>query len=91
MDRASRQKCWDARDLFFKCLDTHDIIDPNKDKSLTTSSCPTERSQFESDCVATWVDYFGKKRVLEIQREQMIKEAERRGANILSADDVRRE
>lgn len=35
------------------------------------------------------VDYFGKKRVLEIQRENMIKEAQARGANILSASDVK--
>lgn len=88
MDRATRQKCWDARDSFFKCLDSNEIIDPTT--ISTTSPCQSQKAAFKKDCVATWVDYFSKKRVLEIQRERMIKEAERRGANILSADDVRR-
>lgn len=91
MDRASRQKCWQGRDDFFKCLDKHEIIDPIKDEAKAKNLCSTEKLSFEANCVATWVDYFSKKRVLEIQRENMIKEAQKRGANILSADDVRRE
>lgn len=91
MDRASRTKCWEGRDDFFKCLDKHDIVDPIKDAPKANASCSTEKLSFEANCVATWVEYFSKKRVLEMQREAMIKEAVKRGANILSADDVRRE
>lgn len=91
MDRASRQRCWDGRDDFFKCLDSNNIIDPQKDEEKARAACGAQKVNFEANCVATWVDYFSKKRVLEIQRENMIKEAQRRGANILSVDDVRRE
>lgn len=91
MDRESRQRCWFNRDAFFSCLDKHDIQDPIKERDAAERHCPSERLGFEANCVATWVDYFGKKRVLERQREEMIREAERRGTNVLSAADVRRE
>lgn len=91
MDRESRQRCWFNRDAFFSCLDKHDIQDPIKERDAAERHCPSERLGFEANCVATWVDYFSKKRVLERQREEMIREAERRGTNVLSAADVRRE
>ncbi|ORY77682.1 ymr244c-a-like protein [Protomyces lactucae-debilis] len=89
MDRASRERCWSGRDAFFACLDANGIVDPLKKKQETDTHCKPEKTRFEDGCVATWVEYFCKKRVLEIQRENMIKQAQADGAVLLTKDDVR--
>ncbi|BFZ56464.1 hypothetical protein PYCC9005_003510 [Savitreella phatthalungensis] len=90
MDRASRERCWQGRDKFFACLDKHGILDPlNKQKDAADASCALEKRQFEDGCVATWVDYFCKKRLMEMQREKMIADAKARGVQILGPEDVR--
>ena len=45
--KESRQKCWDARDLYFKCLDEN-----NDDKT----KCQKNRGEFENSCSKTWVN-----------------------------------
>lgn len=91
MDRSSREKCWSGRDAFFNCLDLHNIVDPlsAKNTAQVEASCSGEKAQFERGCVATWVDYFCKKRVMEIQRAQMIEAAQKRGVQVLGPEDVR--
>jgi cytochrome c oxidase assembly factor 6 len=53
--KSSRQACWDSRDVFFACLDKHDIIDPIKDERLANQKCGKENSKFEKDCIQSWV------------------------------------
>jgi len=48
-NKAERQKCWQARDEFWKCLDE---CDDNRTK------CKTQRSAFEASCTAQWVNDF---------------------------------
>jgi len=55
--RAERQKCWASRDLFYACLDKHNIIDPIKDEKAATKKCSSENAAFERDCAAQWVCY----------------------------------
>ena len=91
MDRVSREKCWKGRDAFFACLDRNGVVDPLSQKNVDTvgKECGREKGEFEEGCVATWVDYFCKKRVMEIQRAQLIEDAQKRGVQVLGPQDVR--
>ncbi|KAL2014082.1 hypothetical protein VTN00DRAFT_1607 [Thermoascus crustaceus] len=71
-DRSSRQQCYDARDLFFSCLDRHDILDAIKHDKEARRSCGREIAEFESFCSRTWVKYFKEKRVMEYNRDKTI-------------------
>lgn len=46
VSKEGRQKCWDAKDAFWTCLNTN-----NQD----ATKCKTERLNFEHDCSKTWV------------------------------------
>lgn len=54
-DRSARDLCYESRDLFYACLDKHDILDANKDDELARQKCPTENAEFERDCARSWV------------------------------------
>jgi cytochrome c oxidase assembly factor 6 len=54
-DRSARDLCYESRDLFYACLDKHDILDANKDDELARQKCPTENAEFERDCAKSWV------------------------------------
>ncbi|XP_041350603.1 cytochrome c oxidase assembly factor 6 homolog [Gigantopelta aegis] len=51
--KEDRRKCWDARDIYFKCLEEN-----NEDKT----KCQKYRAQFETSCSSTWVKYFDRRR-----------------------------
>lgn len=53
--RTERQRCWESRDVYFACLDRHDILDAGKDAKAATRACPGEGTRFERDCAAEWV------------------------------------
>ncbi|KAF8420387.1 cytochrome oxidase c subunit VIb-domain-containing protein [Tirmania nivea] len=72
-NRSQRVRCWEARDAFFKCLDANGVIDSMKYKDLATEKCGKEDIEFGKECVASWVDYFKKRRVMEYKKEQMLK------------------
>ncbi|KAA8896192.1 cytochrome oxidase c subunit VIb-domain-containing protein [Sphaerosporella brunnea] len=78
--RTQRAKCWEARDAFFRCLDTAGIVDAIKDSTAAKTSCSGEMAAFEKECVASWVEYFKKRRVMEHNREQMLKGLQKEGA-----------
>ncbi|KAL2268306.1 hypothetical protein VTJ83DRAFT_3152 [Remersonia thermophila] len=79
--RAERQRCWDARDAFYACLDANGIVDAIKEDKKVASVCKSENARFESDCAAQWVTYFKKWRVQDIQKKAKLKELEAQGAN----------
>lgn len=56
-DRSERKRCWESRDLFYACLDKHDIIDSlgAEGKKKADKHCAAENKQFEKDCAAAWV------------------------------------
>ncbi|KAK4457750.1 cytochrome c oxidase assembly factor 6 [Cladorrhinum samala] len=81
--RAERQKCWEARDAYFACLDRNNIVDALKEDKKAGKVCGAESQKFEGDCAIQWVTYFKKWRVQDIQKKARIKELEAQGANKL--------
>ncbi|KAI9373694.1 cytochrome oxidase c subunit VIb-domain-containing protein [Aspergillus egyptiacus] len=79
-DRSSRQRCWEARDQFFTCLDNNDILDSVKDDKLARKKCGKEVAEFESNCAAAWVKYFKEKRVMEYNRDKTIERIKKEDA-----------
>jgi hypothetical protein len=53
---AARDKCWQARDVYFVCLDQYDD-DENK--------CAKSKEQFEASCSATWVCFLAAEKFLD--------------------------
>jgi hypothetical protein len=54
-DRGAREMCYESRDLFFDCLDKHDILDAVKHDEEARRHCGRELGEFERDCARSWV------------------------------------
>ena len=54
-DRSTRQRCWEGRDSFFKCLDENGIIDSVKEHEKASKLCSPELKAFEGACADSWV------------------------------------
>lgn len=54
-DRSARQKCWDARDTYFACLDKHGIVDSIRNKEEAEKACPKEGETLAGNCASSWV------------------------------------
>ncbi|KAI7900585.1 cytochrome c oxidase, subunit VIb [Cokeromyces recurvatus] len=72
--RAERKHCWFLRDQYFKCLDQLNIMDPSiVDKEPSkASSCLELKKNYEEGCMASWVEYFNKRRVLDLRQKQYL-------------------
>ncbi|KAA8566065.1 hypothetical protein MFRU_039g00110 [Monilinia fructicola] len=79
-DRTQRSRCWEARDVYFKCLDKAEIIDSITEKDKAEKACAVESRGFESNCATSWVQYFKKRRVMEYQRDQTLRRLKAEGA-----------
>ncbi|KAM7185135.1 oxidoreductase-like protein [Rhypophila sp. PSN 637] len=77
--RAERQRCWESRDLYFACLDKHDIIDALKEDKKASKECNAESTKFEENCAEKWVTYFKQWRVQDIQKRRRLAELEAQG------------
>ncbi len=53
--REERKRCWEARDGYFACLDTNNIVDALKDEKKAAKACGPQSAQFERDCATQWV------------------------------------
>ena len=51
-DRAERQKCWTARDAYFRCLDTAGVPVPGQEPK---GVCSREQASYLADCQQSWV------------------------------------
>ncbi|RVD82621.1 uncharacterized protein DFL_007041 [Arthrobotrys flagrans] len=87
-DRSERAKCWESRDLFFTCLDKHDILDSIKDSDLANKQCGSQLKLFERDCASSWVEYFKKRRVQEYKKAKLLEQMEAEGGQPLTAVTV---
>jgi hypothetical protein len=54
-NRTERSKCWEARDIYFQCLDKHDIVDSIKEGEKAAKECPVEEKGFATNCASSWV------------------------------------
>ncbi|KAL2868362.1 cytochrome c oxidase subunit 6B family protein [Aspergillus lucknowensis] len=79
-NRTSRQRCWEARDHFFFCLDNNDIIDSVKGDKDARKKCGKEIAEFESACSTAWLKYFKEKRVMEYNRDKTIERIKKEDA-----------
>lgn len=57
--RSERQRCWEARDAYFACLDANNIVDALKEDKAAGKACGVESAGFERDCAREWVSSLG--------------------------------
>ncbi|KAL9544044.1 hypothetical protein MBANPS3_007831 [Mucor bainieri] len=72
--RQERKRCWFLRDQYFGCLDKLNITDPtivekNPEKA---TECLELKQGYEEGCMASWVEYFNKRRVLDLRQKQYL-------------------
>ncbi|WRT65874.1 uncharacterized protein IL334_002825 [Kwoniella shivajii] len=83
--REERNACWQSRDLYFGCLEKNKVLQAGdeiiKDSNGKEVSrvCGGERELYERDCGKSWIDYFNKRRTLELRRQATIDAAEKSG------------
>ncbi|EIM91222.1 uncharacterized protein STEHIDRAFT_128168 [Stereum hirsutum FP-91666 SS1] len=70
--RTDRQKCWDARDTYFACLDGAKVI---KAGTEGAGICAKERGAYEGSCAKSWVAYFNQRRILAERQKPMLEAA----------------
>ena len=54
-DRTQRSQCWEARDIYYDCLDKHNILDSIAEKDKAAKVCAAEGRGFEANCAESWV------------------------------------
>ncbi|KAI7861695.1 cytochrome oxidase c subunit VIb-domain-containing protein [Spinellus fusiger] len=77
--RQERKVCWKLRDEYFSCLDRLNILDPatvDKDPSKA-QTCLDSKQKYEDGCMASWVEYFNKRRVIDIQQKKYLEFSEK--------------
>ncbi|CAO3625499.1 unnamed protein product [Cunninghamella blakesleeana] len=76
--REERKKCWKVRDDYFTCLDKLNIIDPTvvENNPERATACLDLKKLYENACMASWVEYFNKRRVLDERQKQYLKLSE---------------
>ncbi|WVF70692.1 hypothetical protein IAT40_005485 [Kwoniella sp. CBS 6097] len=85
--REERKACWGSRDLYFGCLDKNKVLqagdeiqkDAQGNSTGKSTVCGGERELYERDCGKAWIDYFNKRRTLELRRLATIDAAEKSG------------
>jgi len=73
-DRTSpeaRQKCWDARDAYFRCLGEND---EQKDK------CIAFKQDFDNNCLSSWVKHFEESRAYKMKISQQYRHIQEQGS-----------
>ncbi|KAF9203166.1 hypothetical protein CPC16_001407 [Podila verticillata] len=68
--RADRQNCWKVRDAYFECLNEAKVLDPASEAA--SSVCLDLKKHYEQGCMKSWVDYFNKRRVLEVEQKEIL-------------------
>ena len=49
--RQDRQKCWEARDAYFACLDKANVVKPGDEGK----ACDSAKVGYEHNCAKSWV------------------------------------
>ncbi|GAA5963533.1 hypothetical protein JCM3765_006271 [Sporobolomyces pararoseus] len=76
--RSERKACWDSRDLYFGCLDKNSVSVPGQEGD----KCKKEDGEYRDKCAASWVDYFNKRRVLQLRQDMMERRAAEQQAGL---------
>ncbi|KAF9261914.1 hypothetical protein L218DRAFT_960869 [Marasmius fiardii PR-910] len=68
--RDDRQKCWEARDAYFSCLDAVGVVKAGEERSK--GACESENLVYEKSCARSWIEYFNQRRVIaEAQKDRL--------------------
>ncbi|GAA6047022.1 hypothetical protein JCM3770_004156 [Rhodotorula araucariae] len=70
-DRSARAQCWAGRDAYFACLDKNGVQVPGQEDS----KCAKEDTEYRKVCAGSWVEYFNKRRVLQLRQDLMERKA----------------
>ncbi|XP_015787079.1 cytochrome c oxidase assembly factor 6 homolog [Tetranychus urticae] len=68
--REDRVKCYNARDTYWKCLDSNELISDPKSKI----DCEQLRKTFTENCPQVWVFHFDRKYKYEKFKAEQAKE-----------------
>ncbi|GJJ72395.1 cytochrome c oxidase assembly factor 6 [Entomortierella parvispora] len=68
--RADRQNCWKVRDAYFECLNEAKVLDPFAPAAANV--CQNLKEKYEKGCMKSWVEYFNKRRVLEVEQKELL-------------------
>jgi len=77
--REERQRCWDARDAYYACLNATGVVVPGEESS---KQCRAENKAFVKNCAKSWVEYFNKRRVLADQQKELLEAAQKQHAEV---------
>ncbi|KAH7920880.1 hypothetical protein BV22DRAFT_1020414 [Leucogyrophana mollusca] len=66
--RQDRQKCWEARDAYFDCLDRAGVLKAGDEGT----ACKQSKTQYEDNCAKSWIEYFNKRRILAEKQKDML-------------------
>ncbi|KAJ7641201.1 cytochrome oxidase c subunit VIb-domain-containing protein [Roridomyces roridus] len=69
--RQERQKCWEARDAYFSCLDGEGIVMAGTE----SKACSSEDNVYHKTCAQSWITYFNQRRKLAFQQKDMLAQA----------------
>ncbi|KAL4262496.1 cytochrome c oxidase subunit 6B family protein [Pleurotus pulmonarius] len=50
--RQDRQKCWEARDSYFACLDRAGVVKAGDEGK----ACKDENEKYEANCAKSWIE-----------------------------------
>ncbi|KAF9066334.1 cytochrome oxidase c subunit VIb-domain-containing protein [Rhodocollybia butyracea] len=68
--REDRQRCWEARDQYFACLDGIAVVKPGDENK--SGACAPESKTYEQNCAKSWIEYFNQRRVIaEAQKDRL--------------------
>ncbi|KAG0743678.1 hypothetical protein G6F57_006199 [Rhizopus arrhizus] len=72
--REERKRCWFLRDEYFECLNKCNIRDPVTVEKTPekASECLELKKKYEEGCMASWVEYFNKRRVLDLRQKEYL-------------------
>ncbi|GAA5962354.1 hypothetical protein JCM21900_005093 [Sporobolomyces salmonicolor] len=70
-DRSGRAQCWASRDAYFACLDKNGVQVPGQEDG----ACKKEDEAYRGKCAGSWVDYFNKRRVLQLRQDLLERRA----------------
>ncbi|KAL8760723.1 MAG: hypothetical protein Q9184_003103 [Pyrenodesmia sp. 2 TL-2023] len=69
-DRSARDRCYEARDAFFACLDRAGIVDSIKESDAAGRECGGLEKGMGRECAASWAKYFKQRRVMEWKKQK---------------------
>ncbi|KAJ7651277.1 cytochrome oxidase c subunit VIb-domain-containing protein, partial [Roridomyces roridus] len=69
--RQERQKCWEARDAYFACLDGVGVVMAGTEGK----ACSAGNLVYHKTCAQSWITYFNERRKLGFQQKDMASQA----------------